>query len=140
MTVVIDTNCLLPMLSLTHPSRVIREEWAKGRFTWAMSTEILLEYQEIAEPRIGRGRWKDFLLLLEIGSTLFDNVRLITPHFRFEQIPADPDDNKFADCAIVTHAEWVITEDRHFKSMTGSGYKPQPIRPENFIRQVLGLP
>jgi len=140
MTVVIDTNCLLPMLSLTHPSRVIREEWAKGRFTWAMSTEILLEYQEIAEPRIGTERWKDFLLLLEIGSALFDNVKLVTPHFHFDQVPADPDDNKFTDCAITAHADWVITEDRHFKSMTDSGYKPQPIRPEDFVRQVLGLP
>jgi putative PIN family toxin of toxin-antitoxin system len=137
---VIDTNVVLSMFKRGHPHRPIFDAWAAGRLRWAMSTEILLEYQEIAEPRIGRGRWKDFLLLLEIGSTLFDNVRLITPHFRFEQIPADPDDNKFADCAIVTHAEWVITEDRHFKSMTGSGYKPQPIRPENFIRQVLGLP
>jgi putative PIN family toxin of toxin-antitoxin system len=139
MTAVIDTNCLLPMLSLTHPCRVIREEWAKGRFIWAMSTEILLEYQEIAEPRIGSGRWKDFLRLLEIGSALFDNVKLVTPHFRFDQTPADPDDNKFADCAITTHADWIITEDHHFKSMTGSGYKPQPIRPDVFIRQVLGL-
>lgn len=140
MTVVIDTNCLLPMLSLTHPSRVIREAWAKGRFNWAMSTEILLEYQEIAEPRIGSGRWRDFLRLLEIGSALFDNVSIVTPHFRFEQVPADQDDNKFADCAITAHADWIITEDRHFKAMADSGYKPQPIQPEIFIRQVLGLP
>ena len=105
-----------------------------------MGTEILLECQESAEPRIGTGRWKDFLLLLEIGSALFDNVKLATPHFRFDQVPADPDDNKFADCAIAANAEWVITEDRHFKSMADSGYKPQPIRPEDFVRQVLGLP
>ena len=52
-------------------------------------------------------------------------------------MPADPDDNKFADCAIATHADYVITQDRHFSTMANAGYKPQPITPEEFIRSYL---
>jgi len=29
-------------------------------------------------------------------------------------IPADPDDNKFTDCAIAAQARFLVSEDRHF--------------------------
>ena len=35
-------------------------------------------------------------------------------HFRFGLIVADPDDNKFVDCAIVANAEFIVTNDSHF--------------------------
>ena len=37
------------------------------------------------------------------------------PHFRFNLIKADPDDNKFVDCAIVSGAKCIVTEDKHFR-------------------------
>ena len=52
----------------------------------------------------------------------------------FNLITADPDDNKFADCAIAAEADFIITADQHFEVMRGSGYKPQPVTPEEFIR------
>lgn len=56
--------------------------------------------------------------------------------FRFRLIAADAD-NKFADCAIAAEADFIITEDRHFDALFGSGYKPQPISPGEFIRRFL---
>ena len=35
--------------------------------------------------------------------------------FKFNLIEADPDDNKFADCAIVANAEYIVSEDAHFR-------------------------
>ena len=64
-------------------------------------------------------------------------IRHITPQFHFRIITADPDDDIFADCAIATDAECIITEDRHFAALRNAGYKPQPIPPEEFIRQFL---
>ena len=64
-------------------------------------------------------------------------VRHFTPQFHFRIITADPDDDIFADCAIAADAEYIITEDRHFKALRNAGYKPQPITPEEFIRQFL---
>ncbi len=50
-------------------------------------------------------------------------------------IPADPDDNKFANCAIATHADFVITDDRHLGPLANAGYHPQPITPMAFIER-----
>lgn len=132
----IDTNVLLPMLSLRHPWGALIDAWIEGQFVWAVSNEILTEYEEIVRPRIGSARWQDFLTLLELGASLNENLLKVQPSFRFTVITADPDDNKFADCAITAHAEWVVTSDRHFKTLHDSGFKPQPITPEAFLQKV----
>ena len=58
MTVVIDTNTILPLLGLRQPLAAILDAWTAGRFAWAVTGEILLEYEEIVQPRIGRLRWQ----------------------------------------------------------------------------------
>ncbi len=115
MTVVIDTNVLLPMLCPSHPDHAILKSWARGEFAWALTTEILLEYEEIIRPRIGEPRWQLFLLLMEQVKALHQNVLRIAPSFHFHLITADPDDDKFADCAITAHADYMITQDKHFQ-------------------------
>ena len=129
MTIVIDTNVVLPMLGLRHPYSAILDAWVAGRFAWAITTEIVLEYEEIVQPRIGALRWRQFMALLEAVEVRRRNLRRIAPQFRFHAIPADPDDDKFADCAIAADADWIITQDRHFDALVGSGYQPQPITP-----------
>lgn len=42
-----------------------------------------------------------------------ENVKRLTPHYRFHLITADQDDNKFVDCAIAANAEYIVTEDHH---------------------------
>ena len=69
---------------------------------------------------------------------LHDNLRRVEPTYYWRLIAADPDDDKFADCAIAAEAEYVVTEDAHFAALKNSGHKPQPITPEAFIRDVLG--
>ena len=61
----------------------------------------------------------------------------VSPSFFFRTITADRDDDKFADCAITAHADWIVTEDGHFQALVGSGFKPQPIKPADFIERVL---
>ena len=77
------------------------------------------------------------MALLDAMEVRRRNLLRITPHFRFHAIPADPDDDKFADCAIAVEANWIITEDRHFNALVGSGYQPQPVTPEEFIRRFI---
>jgi len=43
-----------------------------------------------------------------------NNVRRIDARFRFGLIVADPDDNKFVDCAIVSGAECIVSNVSHF--------------------------
>ena len=34
--------------------------------------------------------------------------------YRFHLIEADPDDDKFVDCAVACNAKFVVTDDNHF--------------------------
>lgn len=138
MTVVIDTNTVLQALAARNILRPLMEAWFNGRLTWAVSTEILLEYEEIITLRSGNVRWRNLTAMLDLVEELrATNLKFVSPTYRFHLITADRDDDKFADCAIAAEAEWIITEDAHFNAMKGSGYKPQPISPEDFIRRFL---
>ena len=39
----------------------------------------------------------------------------LDPHFRLGLITEDPDDNKFVDCAFAANAEYLVSNDKHFK-------------------------
>ena len=59
------------------------------------------------------------------------------PHFRFRLIKQDPDDNKFVDCAIIAGADYIVSEDAHFRILAESPF-PEilVIRLEEFIRDL----
>ena len=44
-----------------------------------------------------------------------ENVKFITPYYKFNLISSDTDDNKFVDCAIAANADYIVSEDAHFK-------------------------
>ena len=139
MIVVIDTNTVLQALAARNILRPLMEAWFNGALVWAVSTEILLEYEEIITLCSGNARWRNLTAMLDVVEELRPaNLKFVSPTYRFHLIVADPDDDKFADCAIAAEAEWIITEDTHFHAMKGSGHKPQPISPEDFIRRFLG--
>lgn len=43
------------------------------------------------------------------------NTLRVDPRFHFHLIEKDPDDNKFVDCAIIAGADYIVSEDAHFK-------------------------
>ena len=49
--VVIDTNCLVQIISLHSPYRPIWNAFLAGKFQLCISNEILEEYQEIIEQQ-----------------------------------------------------------------------------------------
>jgi len=135
--VVIDTNVVSVMFRASHECRVILDAWMAGRFAWAVTTEILLEYEEVLS-RLGRpGRARTLPDGVDKVAEARGNLLLVSPSFRFRLIAADPDDDKFADCAIAAGADWIITVDHHFDALTGSGHKTQPVKPEEFILRNL---
>ncbi len=75
--------------------------------------------------------------LLDLAAAHGGNAQYVSPSFVFRTISADRDDDKFADCAIVANADYIITSDKHFAPLIGSGYRPQPLTPEEFIAQQL---
>ena len=138
MIVCIDTNVLPGMFGRAETLLPLRRGLLARRFTWALSTEILLEYEEIVAREMGAGAVERLMQFIEFVEQARGVIRRVSPSFRFQLITGDADDNKFADCAIAADADFIITEDRHFDAMRGSGYKPQPVTPEEFIRLHLG--
>ena len=44
-------------------------------------------------------------------------VLCVNPTYRFNLITADPDDNKFVDCAVIAGATYIVSNDRHFEEL-----------------------
>lgn len=108
--VVIDTNCLIQMLSKHSPYRPIWDAFLAKRYVLCVSNEILDEYQEIIEQQATSQIAENVIMLLLNSS----NVEYVDPHFRLGIITTDPDDNKFVDCAIHANARYIVTEDHHY--------------------------
>lgn len=108
--VVIDTNCLLQIISRNSPYRPIWDAFLVGKFDLCVSNDILEEYQEILEQQITPTVAENLVLLILNKQ----NVKLVDPHFRMGVITADPDDNKFVDCAFAANADYLVSEDSHF--------------------------
>lgn len=138
MRVCIDTNVLVRLFGRNQPFRPIRLMLTAGRLELAVSNEILSEYEESVTRLSGGDRWQQIERLLIFLFQLHANILFINPQFRFRVITADPDDNKFVDCAIAAQADYIITSDTHFNELRNAGYKPQPIAPEDFVRIHLG--
>ena len=137
MTVVLDTNVVLQARAPGHDFHRILIGLLAGQFNLAASTAILLEYEEILTARVGAARWRQFATVLDAMAAWHGNVRQVEPSFRWRLITADPDDDKFADCAIAAEAEWIVTEDAHFDVLRDARHKPQPITPGEFIARFL---
>ena len=137
MRVCFDTNCFIRLFSRAPAYDVIRRALTRGRLTMLVSTEILLEYREVVEQRARFVTWTKFESVLEMLKR-FEAVVEVTPHFRFSAVTGDPDDNKFADCAIAGDAKFIVTYDADFRSVPELGYRPQPITPEQLAARLSG--
>jgi putative PIN family toxin of toxin-antitoxin system len=137
MIVCLDTNTVVQALATGHPFHPILDAWVSGRLTWAVSTEALLEYEEVLTRLGGPGRWRKLARLMDLVELTADNLLRVTPSFHFHIITSDPDDNIFADCAITAGADYLITEDNHFAPLRDAGYKPQPVTPQEFIASFI---
>jgi len=137
MLVVVDTNVMLSALARQSPTAPLFRAMANGELKLALTAAIVLEYEEIAACRGGPAFSARLMHWLSLVATAWNTVVLVQPSYQFRLISSDPDDNKFADCAITANADFLITNDTDYDSMVGSGYKPQPIKPEGFIARYL---
>jgi uncharacterized protein len=139
MIVCLDTNTVVQALAQHHPFHPILDAWVAGRLTWAVSTPILLEYEEVLIRLSGRVRWRKLARLMDLAELTTENLLRVTPSFHFRVVTADVDDNIFTDCAITAQADYVLTEDAHFAPLVDAGYRPRPLSPQEFIAQFLNV-
>lgn len=52
------------------------------------------------------------------------NLVRVTPVWRFNMVLQDPDDNKFVDCAVCGQAEYLVSNDKHFRMLRDVRFPP----------------
>lgn len=109
--VVIDTNCLLQILGRHSVYHVLWKAFLEGRFILCLSNEILNEYEEILMQKASPLVSHSFVQVVLHSP----NVCRKEPYYHFRLIEQDWDDNKFVDCAIVSMADYIVSEDAHFR-------------------------
>lgn len=109
--VVVDTNCLLRMIPMRSKYRPAWESFLDGKYILCVSNEIVSEYMEILTAKVSTSFAENI-----VGAILRSPfVRRFDPQFHFNLIESDPDDNKFVDCAIIANADFIVSEDSHFR-------------------------
>ena len=120
MIICLDTNTVVQALAEGHPFHPIIDAWVAGRISWAVSTEVMLEYEEVLTRLSGPARWRKLARLMDLVELTGGNLLRVTPAFHFNIITSDPDDNIFTDCAVTAGADFLITEDQHFSALRSS--------------------
>jgi len=113
MRVVLDTNCLLVSISRKSIYRPIFDAFLAGKFTLVLSTDILLEYEEIIERKAIATVAKNIReILINKRNVIWQEV-----FFQFNLITQDDDDNKFVDVFVASNADYLVTNDSHFNHL-----------------------
>ena len=110
MRIVLDTNSLIMAISAKNLYHKAWLAFLYGKYTLCITNEIIEEYLEVISRNI------NLYVAEKIVSTILTrkNIIKLDPHFRFNLIEKDKDDNKFVDCAIAGNASYIVTEDHHF--------------------------
>lgn len=110
MKIVLDTNVLLVSISTKSDFRPILDAFINEDYELCVTTDILLKYEEIIRAHMG-ARFAEYALQLIENAP---NVRWITKYYKWNLVKADPDDNKFVNCAIACNAKHLVSNDKHF--------------------------
>lgn len=111
MRIVLDTNILVRAVSGRSINSFVFDKLFNQKYTLCVSTEILLEYEEI----LSRIYDKETAELVISALLLLPNVIRTEVYYNMRLIFADADDDKFVNCAFASNAHFIVTEDKHFK-------------------------
>lgn len=133
MLVVLDTNVFLVSISKGFKYRPILDGILNKKYELLISNEILTEYEEIIGEKTSPIVVHNILEMLTTRS----NVQKIDVYYRWSLIGADKDDNKFADCAIAGNADFVVSDDNHFKVITDNEFpRLSLLRADDFLQKL----
>ena len=134
--IVLDTNCLLQIIARKSKNYFLGEGFLNGDYCLCYTTEILEEYEEILCLKTNR---LIATMVLEI-ITQAPNTQRIDAHYHWNLITQDPDDNKCVDCAVFANADFIVSDDKHFKEVEDIDFpRVIVVRLEEFARLYRNL-
>lgn len=99
-----------------------------------VTTDIMDEYAEIIEQEMSVKAADD---ALEILASL-RNLQTINKYYFWQLIEKDPDDNKFVDCYVAANADYLVSDDRHFRVLKDVPFpKVNVIGKDEFLEVLL---
>ena len=133
MKIVLDTNCLLPSIFDNSPYIWLWEAFLDNRFLLCCSTEMLEEYGELLAS----------FYSVEISESVINtitnaiNFTPVIPYFKWNLIVADPEDNKFVDCALNAGVDYIVTNDKHFNILKETNFPYVKVVNIETFKQIL---
>lgn len=111
MRILLDTNVLLNTFLPRSSNFWIWEALLKGELALCVTTDIILEYEEIIQQFYGNKQLTEYVIDAILS---MPNLVLKNKTFFWRLIPNDEDDEKFADCYVACAAFCIVTKDKHF--------------------------
>lgn len=109
MRIVLDTNVLISGIFWSGTPSKILDLWVNDKFQLLTTQPILEEYNNTLN-RISKGK-KDNLvnawMLFIVENSVVVNIK------KKFKLSADPDDDKFIDCAVSGNADFIVSGDAH---------------------------
>ena len=136
MKIVLDTNCLLRSVPPKSEYHSILTSLQRGFYTLCYSNDILMEYEELLMRFYSNSLTYNILNFI-INSTYTQQVN---PHYKWNLIAADTDDNKFVDCALNAGADYIVTNDKHFNILNEIKFPPIKVIDIDMFRDKIIIP
>jgi len=90
--------------------RQVMDLWRDGRLVLCVSDHIIAEYLEVL-ARFGMTKAEAQALLTMLTDQ--EKVVVVRPTVRVDEIAADPEDNRFLECALAARADSIVSGDSH---------------------------
>ncbi len=130
--VVIDTNVMLVAVSKNSKDHWIVKALFDEKYELCVTTDILMEYEEIIGEHMGVMASVGFMKFL----SKLDNIIEVNTFFDFRLL-RDEDDDKFVNCAIAANAHFIVSHDSDFKVLKNIEFpKVHLIDIEEFKREL----
>ena len=118
MKIVLDTNCFISCIGKRSPYRNVFDRFLNEGYTLCLSTEVLLEYEEIFIKKWGMEVAENLLSRLLNAK----NIEFLNIFYNFRMVFPDLDDNKFADLYIASNSDFLISNDTQLLALQGSNF------------------
>jgi putative PIN family toxin of toxin-antitoxin system len=127
--IVLDANVLVSGIFFSGPPYEILKAWRDGKIQLVISTEILKEYQRVADELAQQFPGVD---VSEIMDLLMVEAEIAHASPLPEPVCSDPDDDKFLACAVASAAKYLITGDKQLLKVSRYG-NVEIVSPRRFV-------
>ncbi len=113
MRIVLDSNVLLVAIGRRSGYRPVWQAFLNSKYQLIISEPIVREYEEVLYEHSAPGAAEIVMeIIAESPDIIYKPI-----YYSWNVIASDPDDNKFFDAAVAGDADYLVTNDGHFRDV-----------------------